>query len=113
MWISVFLVVRHDNNLGPLFYLFWFCVGVAATSASCSSTFECFAFFGEHLAPLPSCGENVCPGAEVLTNQRPQSIGALHSLAHKSNFAGNVIITGLWRMHFPRPGIFLRWNSDL
>ena len=36
------------------------------------------------------------------------------SLAHKSNFAGHVIITtGLRRMHFPRPGIFLRWNSNL
>ena len=36
------------------------------------------------------------------------------SLAHKSDFAGHVIITtGLRRMHFPRPGIFLRWNSNL
>ena len=37
----------------------------------------------------------------------------LYSLAHKLNFAGHVIITaGLWRMHFPRPGIFLRRNSN-
>ena len=37
-----------------------------------------------------------------------------HSLAQKSNFAGHVIITtGLQRMHFPRPGSFLRWNSNL
>ena len=36
------------------------------------------------------------------------------SLAHKSYFAGYVIVTtGLRRMHFPRPGIFLRWNSNL
>ena len=36
------------------------------------------------------------------------------SLAHKSNFAGHVIITtGLRRMHFPRPGIILRWNLNL
>ena len=36
------------------------------------------------------------------------------SLAHKSNFAGHVIITtGLRRRHFPRPGIFLRWNWNL
>ena len=41
---------------------------------------------------------------------------ALHnySLAHKSNFAGHVIITtGLLRMHFPHPGIILRWNLNL
>ena len=32
-----------------------------------------------------------------------------NSLAHKSNFAGHVIITtGLQRMNFPRPGIILR-----
>ena len=37
-----------------------------------------------------------------------------YSLAHKSNFAGHVIVTtGLRRMHFPRPGYFLRWNSNL
>ena len=37
-----------------------------------------------------------------------------HSLAHKSNFAGHVIITtGLRRKHFPRPGIVLRWNLNL
>ena len=42
------------------------------------------------------------------------NIFPLFSLAHKSNFAGHVIITtGLRRMHFPRPGIFLRWNSNL
>ena len=36
------------------------------------------------------------------------------SLGHKSNFAGHVIVTtGLRRMHFPRPGYFLRWNSNL
>ena len=36
------------------------------------------------------------------------------SLAHKSNFAGHVIVTtGLRRMHFPRPGFFVRWNSNL
>ena len=36
------------------------------------------------------------------------------SLAHKSDFAGHVIVTtGLLRMHFPRPRIFLRWNSNL
>ena len=39
---------------------------------------------------------------------------ALSSLAHKSNVAGHVIVTtGLQRMHFPRPGFFLRWNSNL
>ena len=38
----------------------------------------------------------------------------LSSLAHKSDFAGHVIVTtGLRRMHFPRPGIFLSWNSNL
>ena len=38
----------------------------------------------------------------------------LYSLAHKSDFAGHVIVTtGLRRMHFPRPGNFLRWNSNL
>ena len=38
----------------------------------------------------------------------------LFSLAHKSNFAGHVIVTtGLRRMHFPRPGFFLRWNWNL
>ena len=38
----------------------------------------------------------------------------IYSLAHKSNFAGHVIVTtGLRRMHFPRPGFFLRWNSNL
>ena len=37
-----------------------------------------------------------------------------YSLAHKSNFAGHVIITTeLGRMHFPRPGIILRWNLNL
>ena len=37
-----------------------------------------------------------------------------NSLAHKSNFVGHVIVTtGLRRMHFPRPGFFLRWNSNL
>ena len=36
------------------------------------------------------------------------------SLAHKSNFADHVIITtGLRRMHFPHPSIFLRWTSNL
>ena len=41
-------------------------------------------------------------------------VNAFTSLAHKSNFAGHVIVTtGLRRMHFPRPGIFLRWNSNL
>ena len=36
------------------------------------------------------------------------------SLAHKSNFTGHVIVTtGLLRMHFPRPGFFLRWRSNL
>ena len=31
------------------------------------------------------------------------------SLAHKLNVAGHVIVTtGLRRMHFPRPGFFLR-----
>ena len=36
------------------------------------------------------------------------------SLAHKLNFAGHVVVTtGLRRMHFPRPGFFLRWNSNL
>ena len=31
-----------------------------------------------------------------------------------TDFAGHVIVTtGLRRMHFPRPGIFLRWNSNL
>ena len=36
------------------------------------------------------------------------------SLAHKLDFAGHVIVTtGLRIMHFPRPGIFLRWNSNL
>ena len=35
------------------------------------------------------------------------------SSAHKSNFTGHVIITtGLRRMHFPRPGIILRWNVN-
>ena len=35
-------------------------------------------------------------------------------MAHKSDFAGHVIVTtGLRRMLFPRPGIFLRWNSNL
>ena len=38
----------------------------------------------------------------------------VNSLAHKSNFAGHVIVTtGLQRMHFPHPGFFLRWNSNL
>ena len=38
----------------------------------------------------------------------------IYSLAHKSNVAGHVIVTtGLPRMHFPRPGFFLRWNSNL
>ena len=38
----------------------------------------------------------------------------VNSLAHKLNFAGHVIVTtGLQRMHFPRPGFFLRWNSNL
>ena len=38
----------------------------------------------------------------------------IHSLAHKSNFVGHVIVTtGLRRMHFPRPGFFMRWNSNL
>ena len=37
-----------------------------------------------------------------------------YSLAHKSDFAGHVIVTtGLWRMHFPSPGMFLRWNLNL
>ena len=36
------------------------------------------------------------------------------SLAHKSDSAGHVIVTtGLRSIHFPRPGIFLRWNSNL
>ena len=41
--------------------------------------------------------------------------GFLHfSLVHKSNSADHVMITTrLRRMHFPRPGIFLRWNSNL
>ena len=35
-------------------------------------------------------------------------------MAHKSNFAGHVIVTtGLRRIHFPRPGIFLRRKSNL
>ena len=39
---------------------------------------------------------------------------SIFSLAHKSDFAGHVIVTtGLRRMYFPRPGIFLRWNSNL
>ena len=38
----------------------------------------------------------------------------LDSLAHKSDSAGHVIVTtGMRRIHFPRPGIFLRWNSNL
>ena len=38
----------------------------------------------------------------------------IHSLSHKSNFAGHVIIaTGLRRMHFRCPGIILRWNLNL
>ena len=38
----------------------------------------------------------------------------LFILAHKSNVAGHVIVTtGLRRMYFPRPGFFLRWNSNL
>ena len=38
---------------------------------------------------------------------------SLLTLAHKSNFAGHVIVTtGLRRKHFLRPGIFLRWNSN-
>ena len=38
----------------------------------------------------------------------------INSLAHKLNFAGHLIVTtGLRIMHFPRPGIFLRWNSNL
>ena len=38
----------------------------------------------------------------------------LFSLARKLNFAGHMIVTtGLRRMYFPRPGIFLRWNSNL
>ena len=42
------------------------------------------------------------------------SSSPVYSLAHKSNFAGHVVVTiGLRRMHFPRPGIFLRWNSNL
>ena len=42
------------------------------------------------------------------------TFSSLNSLAHKSNFASHVIITtGMQRMHFPRPGIFLRWNSNL
>ena len=37
-----------------------------------------------------------------------------NSLAHKSNCVGHVIVTTrLRRMHFPRPGFFLRWNSNL
>ena len=37
-----------------------------------------------------------------------------NSLAYKSNFAGHVIITTkLRRMHFLRPGFFLKWNSSL
>ena len=35
-------------------------------------------------------------------------------MAHKLDFAGHVIVTTvLRRMHFPRPDIFLRWNSNL
>ena len=42
------------------------------------------------------------------------SLCVIISLAHKLNFAGHVIVTtGLRRMHFPRPGFFLRWNSNL
>ena len=37
-----------------------------------------------------------------------------NSLAHKLNFVGHVIVTAaLQRMHFPRPGFFLRWDSNL
>ena len=44
----------------------------------------------------------------------PHVAYVIFSLAHKSNFAGHVsITTGLQRMHFQRPGIFLRWNSNL
>ena len=39
---------------------------------------------------------------------------ALISLAHKSKFAGHVIVTtGLRRMHFLHPDIFPKWNSNL
>ena len=52
------------------------------------------------------------PVSEMERTQRCEN-GA-DSLAHKSDFAGHVIVTtGLRRMHFPRPGIFLRWNSNL
>ena len=38
----------------------------------------------------------------------------LRSLASKSKFAGDVIVTtGLRIMHFSCPGNFLRWNSNL
>ena len=51
----------------------------------------------------------------AVTVSRKTYVGNLDcSLAHKSDFAGHVIVTtGLRRMHFPRPGIFLRWNSNL
>ena len=37
-----------------------------------------------------------------------------NSLAHKSNFAGHVIVTtGMWRMHFPHPGFFSEMELEL
>ena len=51
---------------------------------------------------------------EYTTLENEDDLNELDSFAHKSNFAGHVIVTtGLRRMHFPHPGIFLRWNSNL
>ena len=51
---------------------------------------------------------------ECLGDMRYEFRFRYFSLAHKPNFADHVIITTrLQRMHFPRPGIILRWNLNL
>ena len=51
----------------------------------------------------------------LLCKRRSIAVASIpHSLAHKSDFAGHVIVTTeLQKMHFLRPGIFLSWNSNL